>query len=77
MKTRRQQTDSFKVQTASGKTYEVAEYTEQTYEEYMSPSANKWSDGMKEYKVSIGGNANKKSETDFEIVLTGELAVRI
>lgn len=77
MKKRQQRTDLFKVQTEAGKVYEIAELTHQTYHEFLNPADNGWADGMKEYKVSIGGNANKKSSTEYEIVATGELAVRI
>ncbi|RMQ98454.1 hypothetical protein ALP94_04634 [Pseudomonas savastanoi pv. glycinea] len=77
MKTRLQQTDAFKVQTESGKVYGIAELTSQTFHEFLNPADNGWSDGMKQYKVSIGGNANKRSDTEYEIVTTGEIAVRI
>lgn len=77
MKTRTQQTAAFKVKTDSGKVYDIVELTSQTYHEFLNPADNGWADGMKQYKVSIGGNANKKSETDYEIVATGEIAVRI
>ena len=77
MQRREQRTDLFKVQTEAGKVYEIAEITHQTYHEFLNPADNGWADGIKEYRVSVGGNANKKSNTEFEIVATGELAARI
>ena len=77
MKSRQQQTDAFNVKTQSGKIYGIAEFTHQIYQEFLNPADNVWADGMKQYKVSSGGNANKKSDTEYEIVATGELAVRI
>lgn len=77
MKTRQQQTDAFQVRTESGKVYGVTEITDQMYRESLSSSANGWIDGLKEYRVVGGGHANKKSDQEYEIVATGEIAIRI
>lgn len=77
MKTRQQQTDAFQVKTESGKVYGITEFTEQMYQEFLNSADNGWADGMKEYRVSGGGHANKKSTTEFEIVATGEIATRV
>ena len=77
MKTRQQQTDAFQVKTESGKVYGITEITDQLYQESISSSANAWINGMKEYRVVGGGHANKKSDLEFEIVATGEIATRI
>jgi hypothetical protein len=77
MKQRQQQTDAFKVQTDSGKIYGIAEFTHQIYQEFLNPADNGWADGMKQYRVAGGGNANRKSSTEYEIVATGEIAIRI
>ena len=77
MKTRLQQTDAFQAKTESGKVYGITELTEQMYQEFLNSADNGWADGMKEYRVSGGGHANKKSKTEFEIVATGEIATRI
>lgn len=77
MKSRQQQTDAFQVKTESGKVYGITEYTEQTYHEFLNPADNGWADGMKGYKVAGGGNANRKSAAEYEIVATGEIATRI
>ncbi|WP_455830333.1 hypothetical protein [Pseudomonas fluorescens] len=77
MKTRQQQTDAFQVKTDSGKVYGITEFTEQMYQEFLNPADDKWTDGMKAYKVSGGGNANRKSATEYEIVATGEIGTRI
>ncbi|WIV22152.1 hypothetical protein QN085_15835 [Pseudomonas sp. M2(2023)] len=49
----------------------------QTYHEFLNPADNCWADGMVTYVVENGGKANKKSDTEYEIVATGEIAVRI
>ncbi|BCQ68224.1 hypothetical protein PEQA60_22140 [Pseudomonas sp. Eqa60] len=76
MKSRQLQTDAFKVKTESGKVYGIVEITHQTYHEFLNPADNGWADGLKEFRVAGGGNANRKSNTDYEIVSTGEIAVR-
>lgn len=77
MKTRKLQTDAFKVKTEAGKVYDISEIQTQTYHEFLNPADNGWAEGMTEYIVVGGGNANKKSSTEYEIVATEELAVRI
>ncbi|CAM4004523.1 hypothetical protein [Pseudomonas wadenswilerensis] len=77
MKQRQQQTDAFKVKTESGKTYGIEEFTHQIYQEFLNPADNGWADGIKEFKVVGGGRANRKSSNEYEIVATGEIAVRI
>lgn len=77
MKTRQLQTDAFKVKTEAGKVYDISEIQNQTYHEFLNPADNGWAEGMTEYKVAGGGHANKKSSTEYEIVATEELAVRI
>lgn len=77
MKTRQQQTDAFKVKTESGKVYDIVEITQQMYQEFLNSADNGWADGMKEFKVVGGGHANRKSDKEFEIVSTGEIATRV
>lgn len=77
MRTRQLQTDAFQVKTESGKVYGITEYNEQMYQEFLNPADNGWADGMTGYKVAGGGNANKKSATEYEIVATGEIGIRI
>ncbi|KQQ62958.1 hypothetical protein ASF66_00975 [Pseudomonas sp. Leaf129] len=77
MKSRQQQTDAFKVKSESGKVYDMIEITHQTYHEFLNPADNKWADGLKQFKVAGGGNANRQSDTEFEIVSTGELVTRV
>lgn len=77
MKSRLKQTDAFKVKTELGNIYEIMEITYQTYQAPFNPAINGWVDDFKEYKVVGGGNANRKSDTDYEIVSTGEIAVRV
>lgn len=77
MRTRQLQTDAFQVKTESGKVYGITEYKDQMYQEFWNPADNGWTDGMTGYKVAGGGNANRKSATEYEIVATGEIGIRI
>ncbi len=77
MKTKQVTKDVFQAKTESGKTYRIAAVMTQTYHEFLNPADNGWADGMVAYVVENGGKANKKSDTEYEIVATGEIAVRI
>lgn len=77
MKTRQVTKEVFQVKAESGKIYRIAAVMTQTYHEFLNPADNGWSDGLVGYVVESGGKANKKSDTEYEIVATGEMAVRI
>lgn len=77
MKTRQVTKDVFQVKAESGKIYRIAAVMTQTYHEFFNPADNGWADGMVDHVVEGGGKANRKSDTEYEIVATGEIAVRI
>lgn len=70
------QTGSFEVQTASGKSYTVNEFTTQILQQFQDGTNTGWMSGSKQYRAG-SGFANKINDTTFEIVETGEEATRV
>ena len=76
-KTRVVQTDQFEVRSSTGRIYELSEQTTQIKTTFVNDSETGWIDGNKHYKVRSGGSANKFSQTEFHILASGEVAIRL
>lgn len=69
-------TGRFNTETKSGKAFTIIEETRQTCFKPLA-GAETWIDGTKSYRTDTHRPVNWVSDTEFEIVETGEIAIRV